>query len=172
MSKNSTKKSTVSHEQNIPYGLERMKFEFRVLHMIYRLSHLLHTSFMHFLSKDNYINLTSEEWFVFATCANHENCSVNQTELAEILLKDKTTITRYLTSLENKGYIHRIKNNLDKRGVFVSLTPAGKKLNHIKDKLNNDVKNTILLGISPEDLEHIYQIMTIMEANIHDHVIQ
>ena len=51
---------------------------------------------------------------------------VNQTKIANILAKDKTTISRTLASLEKKGFI--LKKQIDKRTNLIELTNKGEKI--------------------------------------------
>ena len=51
---------------------------------------------------------------------------VNQTKIANILGKDKTTISRTLATLEKKGFI--LKKQIDKRTNLIELTNKGEKI--------------------------------------------
>ena len=51
---------------------------------------------------------------------------VNQTKIANILAKDKTTISRTLATLEKKGFI--LKKQIDKRTNLIELTNKGEKI--------------------------------------------
>ena len=51
---------------------------------------------------------------------------VNQTKIANILAKDKTTISRTLATLEKKGFI--LKKQIDKRSNLIELTNEGEKI--------------------------------------------
>lgn len=51
---------------------------------------------------------------------------VNQTKIANILAKDKTTISRTLATLEKKGLI--LKKQIDKRTNLIELTLEGEKI--------------------------------------------
>ncbi|QKF68554.1 transcriptional regulator, MarR family [Arcobacter venerupis] len=60
---------------------------------------------------------------------------VNQTKIANILGKDKTTISRTLATLEKKGFI--LKKQIDKRTNLIELTKLG---DEILEKSANQVK--------------------------------
>ena len=51
---------------------------------------------------------------------------VNQTKIANILAKDKTTISRTLATLEKKGFI--LKKQIDKRTNLIELTNKAEKI--------------------------------------------
>jgi DNA-binding MarR family transcriptional regulator len=60
---------------------------------------------------------------------------VNQTKIANILGKDKTTISRTLATLEKKGFI--LKKQIDRRTNLIELTQLGEE---ILEKSANQVK--------------------------------
>jgi len=71
--------------------------------------------------------------------------NVNQTTIAKLLGKDKTTISRSLNSLEKKGFIIRVADvDNDKRSNKIVLTPKGEailentfdKVTAFREKLN------------------------------------
>lgn len=53
---------------------------------------------------------------------------VNQTKIANLLGKDKTTISRSLNSLEKKGLIQKSETSEDKRSKKVELTTQGEQI--------------------------------------------
>ena len=67
---------------------------------------------------------------------------VNQTKIANILGKDKTTISRTLNTLEKKGFI--TKSQKDKRTNLIEITLKGEDiLNNSSTKVNSFRKNLI-----------------------------
>ena len=67
---------------------------------------------------------------------------VNQTKIANILGKDKTTISRTLNTLEKKGFI--TKSQKDKRTNLIEITLKGENiLNNSSTKVNSFRKNLI-----------------------------
>ena len=64
--------------------------------------------------------------------------NVNQTTIANLLGKDKTTISRSLNSLEKKGFIKKSETEGDKRSNKIELTPEGEI---ILDNTINEVKS-------------------------------
>ena len=67
---------------------------------------------------------------------------VTQTKIANILGKDKTTISRTLNTLEKKGFI--TKSQKDKRTNLIEITLKGENiLNNSSTKVNSFRKNLI-----------------------------
>lgn len=62
-------------------------------------------------------------------CQNGKNNkSMNISQLSEFLLKDKTTTSRLITSLEQKGFVKKCYDSKkDKRIVYVELTKQGEE---------------------------------------------
>lgn len=81
--------------------------------------------------------------------------NVNQTMIAQILGKDKTTVSRTLKTLEKKGYIS--KNEMDKRTNLIKLTPLGEE---VFQKSLDDVKNfraKVASNLSKEEIEQLFK---------------
>lgn len=84
--------------------------------------------------------------------------NVNQTMIAEILGKDKTTISRTLSTLEKKGFIKKIQ--VDKRTNHIQLTQLGEE---ILDKSANQVKEFRASLTSNLTNDEITQLVTLLE---------
>ena len=84
--------------------------------------------------------------------------NVNQTMIAEILGKDKTTISRTLSTLEKKGFIKKIQ--IDKRTNNIQLTQLGEE---ILEKSTNQVKEFRASLTSNLTNDEITQLVTLLE---------
>ncbi|MBS4759469.1 MAG: MarR family transcriptional regulator [Clostridium sp.] len=78
---------------------------------------------------------------------------VSQRDLAKILLKDRSNVTRILNILEKKELIHRETSNKGKRPVKrTRLSQKGRELmNRYADKMKNDL-NDFLAQFNQENL--------------------
>lgn len=83
---------------------------------------------------------------------------VNQTMIAEILAKDKTTISRTLAALEKKGFIKKIQ--VDKRTNHIQLTQLGEE---ILNKSEKDVKEFRASLTSNLTNDEVTQLITLLE---------
>lgn len=79
---------------------------------------------LHELFKENGIDLTKEQMVVLKKL--HEKDGLSQNELAFLVLRNKSSLTRLLLKMEKKNYITRKKSNKDKRINNVYLTDFGK----------------------------------------------
>lgn len=75
---------------------------------------------------DNGYDVTNEQWGVLSVLYNNEGCT--QSEIADILGKDKTNITRILDVMQKKNMIVRTNDESDRRMYRIYLTEEGKNL--------------------------------------------
>ena len=101
------------------------------------------------------LNLTYTQYIVMMVLWNSD--SINVKELGKRVYLDSGTLTPLLKKLENKGYIQRIRDKIDERNVFVSLTKEGIAL---KDKAIN-VPSTIgkCIPLSLEEAKTLYSLL-------------
>lgn len=83
-------------------------------------------------------DITPEQWNVLKHL--QEKDGISQKDLSYMADKDKTTITRILDSLEERGALHRHINPNDRRSFLIYLTEEGRslirELQPIPDKVN------------------------------------
>ena len=73
------------------------------------------------------IGITGEQFVVLDTIAYHEN--IYQQKLSEILMKDKSNITRIIKVLADKGLITKQVGSIKNRLVYtLKITDKGKKI--------------------------------------------
>jgi len=78
---------------------------------------------------------------------------VRQQDLAVSLIKDKGTIARTISFLEEKNILVRIDDPKDKRTKRIYLTHKGKKLKEEIIPLTEKVEKEVLGQINPEELK-------------------
>ena len=89
--------------------------------------------------------------------------NVNQTMIANLLGKDKTTISRSLNSLEKKGLISKSEITGDKRSNKVELTKKGED---ILDKTIDEVtsyRESLNSKLTEEEIESFFKILNKLE---------
>ena len=77
--------------------------------------------------------------------------SMTQNEIAKLLMRDKTTITRRIDGLVKKGLVKRTPDNKDRRYFRISLTADGEKALLETTPLVQDFQEEVLSDISDED---------------------
>ena len=90
--------------------------------------------------------------------------NVNQTKIAQLLGKDKTTISRSLNSLEKKEFITRESDTQnDKRSNKIKLTKKGEKI--LEETLHDvtSFREGLNSKIDEEELEVFFEILNKLE---------
>ena len=103
--------------------------------------------------------------FVFTIC-NHPGLS--QDEIARALFLNKSTVTRALSSLEERGLVRRALNPEDKRQTLVYPTDAMLRMLPDVREIAAEWNGIIESGIPAEDLEVFYSVLLRMEKNAKD----
>jgi DNA-binding MarR family transcriptional regulator len=110
------------------------------------------------MSKDG---LVGSAWMVLIIIYSAENEQLYATEICDYLLKSKSTMSRVIESLEDKGYIVEITSKEDRRKTALMVTSNGK--NYIEKKIKEHYgfyshiyKNIDISRLMPE-MEKILQ---------------
>lgn len=82
---------------------------------------------------------------------------VNQTKIANILGKDKTTISRTLKTLENKDLI--TKSQIDKRTNLIQLTKKGEEVLNDSFSYVKDFRKKLTSKLSEEELNNLITLL-------------
>lgn len=110
-------------------------------------------------------DVTPEQWTVLKRLAEQDG--ISQKELAMKSEKDQPTVTRILDILERKELIYKQRNLDDKRSFHIFISKKGMAT---KDELSPFIEGlyeeTILKGISEEDLEVYKGVLAQMNENI------
>lgn len=89
--------------------------------------------------------------------------NVNQTTIANLLGKDKTTISRSLNSLEKKGLIEKSETLGDKRSNNIHLTSEGERI--LEDTLDvvTSFRESLNDKLTKKELEIFFEIIDKLE---------
>jgi DNA-binding MarR family transcriptional regulator len=82
---------------------------------------------------------------------------VNQTKIANILGKDKTTISRTLNTLENKNLI--TKSQIDKRTNLIQLTQKGEDILNDSFSSVKDFRKKLTSNLSEEEINQLVSLL-------------
>lgn len=108
------------------------------------------------------LDLQHPQFAIMMVLASNEG--ITQTQLTEFVDRDKSSVSRNIKYLEERGYIERTGESRKKK--FLYLTEKGRKimplLYEISDK---DTVNT-LQGFSDKKRKEIYEILTKMFLNV------
>lgn len=103
------------------------------------------------------LNITSGEYIYLIKL--YENKELTQEDLAEIYYIDKSAITRSMRSLEDKGYIKRIKNQRDKRSYRIQVTEKALEVEHRIYNALRSWDDLISLDVNDDELKMLSNIL-------------
>ena len=89
--------------------------------------------------------------------------NVNQTSIASLLGKDKTTVSRSLNSLEKKGLIKRTETLGDKRSNNIELTYEGEKILENTISEVESFRESLNQKLNKEEIEAFFKIIDKLE---------
>lgn len=95
-----------------------------------------------------------------------EQDGLNQNAIAERLKKDKTNIARMVLNLEQKGFIHRVCGEDDKRSLRVYLTDEGRELGNEIIPISEEFNQLVCQGISNEEMDQVRRVLLKICANV------
>ncbi len=128
-----------------------------------RVTSLARRRFEELLASES-ITVTPEEWIVLAVLS--ESGSVNQTELAALLLRDRTTVTRLLDGLIRRGLADRRRSPDDRREIRTTLSDKGASLVGQITPLALRLRGELAEGISAEDLAATFRTLERVKENL------
>ncbi|WP_298503694.1 MarR family transcriptional regulator [uncultured Maribacter sp.] len=114
--------------------------------------------------KEKGLDLSKEQVVVLKKL--HEKDGLNQNELAFLTLRDKSTLTRLLSKMENKKYIQRIRSKEDKRISQVFLTEEGRNIYTKTTPVLRDLLDSLGKGITIEEKELTIRILKKVQVNM------
>ncbi len=101
------------------------------------------------------LGITYTQYIVMLVLWEKDNIKVGT--LCERLYLDNGTVTPLLKKLEEKGYIHRERDTVDERVVYIKLTDAGRKLKEQAREI--PVKVGSCLSLTQEEAAQLYTIL-------------
>ncbi|OHD66562.1 MAG: hypothetical protein A2176_02190 [Spirochaetes bacterium RBG_13_51_14] len=87
-------------------------------------------------------------------------------EIAEIVGKDKSTVTVLVDKLIAKGYVKKSKDIDDNRITFISLTATGKALKPHYKAISSKLKSWAYRGFTGEEREMLYKYLIRLGKNM------
>jgi DNA-binding MarR family transcriptional regulator len=112
--------------------------------------------------------LSIEEWIALAFLWRFQD--KNQQQLGELLLQDKTAVTRLIDNMQKNDLVIRIVNPNDKRNKIINLTENGKKL---YKEIVIIVQNTLSIAfknITKEEIDNCKSTINKMKLNLENDV--
>ena len=110
------------------------------------------------------LDISLDQWMVLGPIWHMENPS--HKDLSEFCLKDKTSITRIVDTLEKKNLVVRVGDQLDQRMKRVVLTHDGKELFNDVVPIMIQTREEVRQGISDSEIEIFKRVLIQINKNI------
>ena len=114
--------------------------------------------------QNNGINVTPEQYLVLDIL--WENQPLSQQKIADMIQKDKNSVTKIIDSLEKKNLVSRIVDKNDRRINIIKLTEEGRNLEKIATDVAIKFMNDVVQGIDKQDLDSYMKVMRQMKNNL------
>jgi len=128
-----------------------------------RTCHFMRKAFQKTFSEAGH-SVTPEEWVLLNRLWVQDG--QRHAELAASTVRDRTTVTRLLDSMVEKGLVRRETDPDDRRGVLTFLTPAGSALKDQLIPVAQGLLASATEGISDEELEQCRNTLLKFQANL------
>lgn len=111
--------------------------------------------------------ITPEQWGVLNRL--WEKDGIPQKDIAELTIKDQTTLTRILDKLERKGLVKRQTSSSDRRVFLIYLTDEGRDFENRLVPIANEVLGNALEGLSEQETEQLKTLLNRILWNVASH---
>jgi DNA-binding MarR family transcriptional regulator len=111
-------------------------------------------------------DVTTEQWRILKCLQNKDG--QRQQDLADVVHKDKTCITRIIDSMEKRDLVVRIPDRLDRRQKLIYLANKGKRLQEELMQIAQKTSLEVQQGIEPEHLDICRNVLTKIRSNLSD----
>ncbi|MGB5236487.1 MAG: MarR family transcriptional regulator [Flavobacteriaceae bacterium] len=113
---------------------------------------------------ENGLDLTKEQMIVLKKL--HEQDGRNQNELAFLTLRDKSSLTRLLSKMENKNYIVREQSDEDRRVNHVYITSTGREIYSRSRPIIQKMIATMERNITEEEIDDMITTLKKIQYNM------
>ena len=114
--------------------------------------------------QENGINITPEQYLVLDIL--WEKQSLSQQNIADIIQKDKNSVTKIIDSLEKKNLVRRVVDKNDRRINKIELTDEGLALEKITTEVAISFMNDVVKGIDNQELDTYVNVMKKLINNL------
>ena len=114
--------------------------------------------------QENGINITPEQYLVLDIL--WEKQSLSQQNIADIIQKDKNSVTKIIDSLEKKNLVKRVVDKKDRRINKIELTDEAFALEKITTDVAINFMNDVVKGIDGQELDNFVKVMRQLKGNL------
>ena len=110
------------------------------------------------------LDISMDQWIVLGPI--WENDGLSHKEISEYCLKDKTSVTKIIDTLEKKNLVVRVADQLDHRVKRVVLSNKGKELFLQAIPIMELTRDQLREGITEQDIESLRSVLTKIYNNL------
>ena len=114
--------------------------------------------------QENGINITPEQYLVMDILWDKQ--SLSQQNIADVIQKDKNSVTKIIDSLEKKNFVSRVVDKKDRRINRIELTKEGEALEKNTTEVAIKFMNDTIAGIDNQDLNTFVDVMRKLKGNL------
>ena len=114
--------------------------------------------------QENGINITPEQYLVLDIL--WEKPSLSQQSIADIIQKDKNSVTKIIDSLEKKNLVKRVVDKKDRRINKIELTDESVALEKSTTEVAINFMNDVVKDIDNKDLDTFVNVMRKLKNNL------
>ena len=115
-------------------------------------------------SHNSGLDISMDQWIVLGPI--WDNDGVSHKEISEYCLKDKTSVTKIIDTLEKKNLVVRVSDQLDHRVKRVVLSNKGKELFLQAIPIMELTRDQLREGITEQDIESLRSVLTKIYNNL------
>ena len=109
-------------------------------------------------------NLTHAKWQALGILDMSEG--ISQTELAQTLELERSTVGRLMDRLEARGFIERRPDPTDRRALRLYLTDTARPVLDDLEHVAEEVRSIALTGLSPQEVIELKRMLAIVKGNL------
>ena len=110
-------------------------------------------------------DITIDQWGILRLLFEHDE-PMNQTQIAELVIKDTPSTSRILDLLCKKQLAERKPNKNDRRKFDIVLTKKGSQTVRKVSPIVDTIRKDIFRGLSKRDFEELDRIISKIERNL------
>lgn len=107
----------------------------------------------YFTKKLKPYNVTPEQWSIISILS--KDIPITQKNLAKMLSKNQTTITRLIQLLERKELVEKVYNSTDKRSQNITLSKKGDELKEILIPIVKEANIHVTSNLNDKEVEYL-----------------
>ncbi|MGD8190143.1 MarR family winged helix-turn-helix transcriptional regulator [Brevibacillus ginsengisoli] len=139
-------------------------FHYSLGHNLHRMGQLTREETQKVLKK---FDLTPEQWQILLALSKSNG--LTPSELGEITLRDKTTISRILPALFRKGMIHKQKRTGDARSYVIQLDEkCHMLLMQTVEEIRDHYQTVVFRSLSATEQDQLLSLLLKIRRDLHD----